>query len=279
MGNADAASAGDADTVDSSKELSNKPESNSSENVSDAAEQTPLPTEDAPSDDDEEEAADDDAYLAYLTREYQKYRIWTLLLAIVGFSLILLTIGLQQAGVLEAKVFNLMMSVANMFIVFMLVLAFTRTRPFRKKVKSYDKYYVSIVDPEAEDGVRMEQRNLPDMDDFFKIFERRARTELIPDTDEYKKLRKTWISLYIAAAVVAVVSIIMYLAAPSLSLISTLLLLVAFVLVIVAFYFDRTKMRPLRTKWAKDNYGLAEFQVRDRMREMEDGSLKKEQNL
>ena len=225
------------------------------------------------------EIAEDDAYLAYLTQEYRKYRIWTLVLAIAGFSLILLTVSLQQTGIIQVKVFNLMMSIANLFIVLMAVVAFTRARPFRKKVKSYDKYYVSIVDPDAEDGVRIEQRQFPDMDDFFKIFERRARTELIPETDEYRRLRMIWLALLAVAAVIAVASIAMYLAAPFLSVASTIMLLAAFVLVAVAFYFDRTRMRPLRVKWSKDNYGLAEFQVRDRMAEMEKGALRKERGI
>lgn len=210
--------------------------------------------------------SDDDTYLAYLTAEYHKWRICTLVLAILGFSTVLLSIGLLQGNIIQLKIFNLMMSIANLFIVMMLVFAFTRTRPFKKKIRSYDKYYVSIVDHDAPDGVRIEQRSLPDMDDFFKIFERDARTELIPETDEYKALRKTWITIYVIAAVVAVVAVGLYLAMPSLSLVATLLLLAAIILVVVAFYFDRTKMRPLRTKWARDNYGMSEFQVRDRMR-------------
>ncbi len=215
---------------------------------------------------DAESAEEDDTFLTYLTNEYRKWRIWTLVLAILGFSTVLLSIGLLQANIIQLKIFNLMMSIANLFIVMMLVFAFTRTRPFKKKIRSYDKYYVSIVDHDAPDGVRIEQRSLPDMDDFFKIFERDARTELIPETEEYKALRKTWIMIYAIAAVVAVVAVALYLAMPSLSLVATLLLLAAIILVVVAFYFDRTKMRPLRTKWARDNYGMSEFQVRDRMR-------------
>lgn len=211
--------------------------------------------------------SDDDAFLMYLTNEYQKWRIWTLVLAILGFSVVLLAIGLSQAHIIELKIFNLMMSIANLFIVMMLVIAFTRTRPFKKKIRSYDQYYVSVVDHDAPDGVRIEQRQLPDMDDFFKIFERQARTELIPETEEYRGLRKTWITIYVVAAVLAVAAIALYLAVPTMSLAATLMLLVAIVLVVVAFYFDRTRMRPLRTKWARDNYGMSEFQVRDRMRE------------
>ena len=209
---------------------------------------------------------EEDNYLTHLTEEYHKWRIWTLILAILGFSIVVLSIGLLQANVIQLKIFNLMMSIANLFIVMMLVFAFTRTRPFKKKLRSYDKYYVSVIDHDAPDGVRIEERSLPDMDDFFKIFERDARTELIPETDEYKALRKTWITIYIVAAVVAIAAVALYLAIPTMSLVATLLLLAAIILVVVAFYYDRTKMRPLRTKWARDNYGMSEFQVRDRMR-------------
>lgn len=222
--------------------------------------------EDAGNDDAAAEEDEDDTYKAYLMAEYRRWRIWTLVLAILGFSIVLLSIGLLQANLIQLKIFNLMMSIANLFIVMMLVFAFTRTRPFKKKIRAYDKYYVSIIDPDAADGVRIEQRSLPDMDDFFKIFERDARTELIPDTDEYKALRKTWILIYAVAAVLAVVAVVLYVVVPTLSLVTTLLLMAAIILVVVAFYFDRTKMRPLRTKWARDNYGMSEFQVRDRMR-------------
>ena len=213
--------------------------------------------------DDEDE--EQDSYLAYLTSEYQRYRIMTLVFAVIGFGTVFLAIGLSQANIVDLKVFNLMMSIANLFIVMMLVLAFTRTRPFKKKIRAYDKYYISVIDHDAPDGVRIEQRALPDMDDFFKIFERQARTELIPETDEYKKLRKTWLAMFVAAGVALVASVALYLAVPAASIVAIVILLAAFVLVVVAFYFDRTRMRPLRTKWARDNYGMSEFQVRDRM--------------
>ena len=215
---------------------------------------------------DFDDGEEGDAFLMYLTNEYRKYRIWTLVLAIIGFSLILLTIGLQQNGVISVNIYNLMMSIANLFIVLMLVLVFTRTRPFRKKVRSYDKNYVSIIDHDAPDGVRIEERDFPDMDDFYLIFERKVRTELIPETEEYRQLRKTWLTLYAIAAVALIVSLVLYFLVPSASLFTTFILLAAFVLVVVAFYFDRTKMRPLRKDWAREHYGMSEFQARDRMK-------------
>lgn len=208
----------------------------------------------------------DDSFLEYLNTEYRKYRIATLVLAVIGFSLMLVTVALAQNGVVTLKVYNVLMSIANLFIVFMLVLAFTRTRPFRKRIRDYDKNYVGITDPNASDGVRMEERALPDMDDFYKIFERGVRTELIPETEEYAKLRRIWLATFAAAAALVLAAVAVYFVAPAASLVQTLLMICAFALVIVAFYIDRTRMKPIRNQWAREKYGMGEFQVRDNMR-------------
>lgn len=91
-----------------------------------------------------------------------------------------------------------------------------------------------------------------------------------PTSPEYKRLRRIWLALYAAALVVGVTALVLYYLYPALNIPATLLLLVAFALVIVAFYMDRTKMRPMRVEWAR-GYGMTEMQLRDNLREIKAG--------
>ena len=64
--------------------------------------------------------------------------------------------------------------------------------------------------------------------------------------------------------------LLLYYLQPSLGIIATLMLLSAFALVVVAFYLDRTRMKPLRNEWAR-RYGMTEMQMRDNLRAIRKG--------
>ena len=213
-------------------------------------------------------AADEeaDSFYQYLTSEYRRFRLLTWVLGGCGFALILVSVGLNQTGVVSLGIYNIMMSVAYLFIVLMAVTIFTRTRPFKRRMKEFKGEPISrIRDDDAPDGVLIEDGKFRDMDDVYKILERDVRTEVIPDLPEYRKLRRTWLSVYAAAAVLAVASLLLYYLQPNLGVIATLMLLGAFALVVVAFYLDRTRMKPLRNEWAR-RYGMTEMQMRDNLR-------------
>ena len=73
------------------------------------------------------------------------------------------------------------------------------------------------------------------MDDIYKILERDIRTEVVPDLPEYRRLRRTWLTVFIVAAVLGAVSLLLYYFLPSLNIVASLMLLAAFVLGVVAF--------------------------------------------
>ena len=212
-----------------------------------------------------------DSYHDYLVSEYRRFRAIALVFAIIGFSGILAAVSLSMSGILVGKFYNLAMSIANAFIVFMAVVIFTRTRPFKKRIKQYENQandpssQQSIREEESEEAGETEESRLAHMDDIYKILERKIRTELIPESDEYRKLRRTWLAIYAVAAVIAVASLCLFYFMPELNVISTIALLAAFVLVVIAFYIDRTRMRPMRVEWAR-KFGMTEMQYRDNMR-------------
>ncbi len=213
--------------------------------------------------------AENDSYYAYLVNEYRRFRTIALVFAIIGFSGILAAVSLSMSGILVGKFYNLAMSIANAFIVFMAVVIFTRTRPFKQRIKQYEKQADSAdgenATAEGEEAAAEEDRSrLANMDDIFKILERKIRTELIPESEEYHRLRRVWLTIYAVAAVIAVASLCLFYFMPQYNAISTIALLAAFVLVVVAFYIDRTRMRPMRVEWAR-KFGMTEMQYRDNM--------------
>lgn len=230
-----------------------------------------LPDPSAPSASDEPNVQEADNFYEYLTSEYRRFRLLTWVLGACGFALILVSVGLSQSGVVSLGIYNIMMSVAYFFILLMAITIFTRTRPFKRKMKEFKGEPVSTIrDDSAPDGVRMEEGKFRDMDDVYKILERDIRTEVIPDLPEYRRLRKLWLSVFALAAVLGVASLLLYYFLPASYIIATLMLLAAFVLVVVAFYIDRTRMKPLRNDWAR-RYGMTEMQMRDNLRAIRKG--------
>lgn len=218
---------------------------------------------------DEEEA---NRFHTYLAGELRRYRMLAWVLGACGFALLMIAVGLNLNGIMPVKIYNIAMTVAYLFILLMAITIFTRTRPYRKRIKQLEgKPLSEIRDDSAPDGVKIDSMaQFRDMDDLYKILERDVRTEVIPDLPEYKRLRRIWLALYAAALVVGVAALVLYYLYPALSIPATLLLLAAFALVIVAFYMDRTKMKPMRVEWAR-GYGMTEMQLRDNLREIKAG--------
>ena len=219
----------------------------------------------------EERGTETDAYLIYLQTEHSKYRMLTFVMAILGFALLFLSVGLNTSGVIAFNIYNILMTLAYLFIILTVVFALTRVRPFKKQMKIYKQELEEEAQPDPDeperevvDGIIMEKRAMKDMDGFFKIFERKVRTELIPDTDEYRRLRKIWLTVFIVAGVIALAAVVAYALNPSEAIIPSIALIIAFILVIVAFYIDRTRMKPLRNAWAR-KFRMSEFQMRDNM--------------
>ena len=218
-----------------------------------------------------------DSFYEYLATEYRRFRLLTWVFGICGFSLILVAVSLNQTGVMSLGIYNIVMSVAYFAILLMAITIFTRTRPFKRRMKEYSGEPISnIRDDSAPDGVKMEDPKFRDMDDVYKILERDIRTEVIPEMPEYRKLRRLWLGLMGAAALIALASLVMYYLRPEWGLISSFILLTAFILVIVAFYVDRTRMKPLRNAWAKQ-YGMTEMQMRDNLRAIREGKYEKKE--
>lgn len=219
----------------------------------------------------EQQAHDEDQsdrFTEYLAEEYRKYRALAWVLGGVGFSVILIAVGLNMNGILPLKLYNLIMSVAYLFIILMGITIFTRTRPVKRRIKELKGEPMSTLhDESAPDGVKIEKDpKFRDMDDVYKILERDIRTEVIPQDDKYLALRRIWLAVFIAALVIALISLSMYYFIPRLNVLASVMLLSSFGLVIVAFYIDRTKMRPMRVEWAR-RFGMTEMQLRDNFRD------------
>ncbi len=219
----------------------------------------------------EQQAHDEDQsdrFTEYLAEAYRQYRALAWGLGGVGCSVILIAVGLNMNGILPLKLYNLIMSVAYLFIILMGITIFTRTRPVKRRIKELKGEPMSTLhDENAPDGVKIEKDpKFRDMDDVYKILERDIRTEVIPQDDKYLALRRIWLAVFIAALVIALISLSMYYFIPRLNILASVMLLSSFGLVIVAFYIDRTKMRPMRVEWAR-RFGMTEMQLRDNFRD------------
>lgn len=213
-----------------------------------------------------------DRFYEYLAGELNRYRKLTWVLGTCGFALLLIAVALNMNGIMPLRIYNIAMTIAYLFIILMFIMIFTRSRPVKKRMRQLEGKPVSdIRDENAPDGVKIDPAaQFRNMDDLYKILERDIRTEVIPDLPEYRKLRRIWLSMYIAALIVGIAALVLYYLQPELAIPATLILLLAFALVIGAFYIDRTKMRPMRQEWAQQ-YGMTEMQMRDNLREIKAG--------
>ena len=101
-----------------------------------------------------EDIESENAFRRYLIGEYRRARIFTLVLAICGISLLLIAVSLNQSGVMPLNVYNAMMTLAYLFIVITAVFGLARMRPFKKRLKAIDAMPSgSVVDPQADDGL------------------------------------------------------------------------------------------------------------------------------
>lgn len=210
---------------------------------------------------------ENDRFMEYLASEYRHYRLMAWILGGVGFLIVFIAVGLSMNGIMPVKIYNLIMSVAFLFILLMAITIFTRTRPAKRRMKQLKGEPLSTIhDENAPDGVRMEENpQFRDMDDLYKILERNVRTEVIPEGEEYRRLRRIWLLTFAAAFVIGAASLVVYYFRPELTIPASIMLLMAFALVIVAFYIDRTKMKPMRNEWAAQ-FGMSEMQLRDNYR-------------
>ena len=99
------------------------------------------------------------------------------------------------------------------------------------------------------------------LDDFFKIFERKARNPLVPKTAEYQRLRGVWRALVGAALALMAAALVLYALMPASALTSGLILAISYGMLVLAFVYDRKMLKPLRNEWAAKRH-LSEFEAR-----------------
>ena len=98
---------------------------------------------------DEEEA---NRFHAYLAGELRRYRMLAWVLGACGFALLMIAVGLNLNGIMPVKIYNIAMTVAYLFILLMAITIFTRTRPYRKRIKQLEgKPLSEIRDDSAPD--------------------------------------------------------------------------------------------------------------------------------
>ena len=117
-----------------------------------------LEDEQTPEDKQTPEGEQTDCFTKYLAEEYRKYRALAWVLGGVGFSVILIAVGLNMNGILPIKLYNLIMSVAYLFIILMGIKIFTRKRPVKRRIKELKGDPMSTLqDENAPDGVKIEK--------------------------------------------------------------------------------------------------------------------------
>lgn len=99
------------------------------------------------------------------------------------------------------------------------------------------------------------------MDEFFHIFERKVRNPLVPETDEYKKMRQKWRVIMAVGFGLMVLSLLLLYFFPSYIIGAGTLLVISYAVVIGGLVYDQKKLKPLRKAWARRSR-MTEFEMR-----------------
>ena len=102
------------------------------------------------------------------------------------------------------------------------------------------------------------------IDDFYKIFERGIRNELVPPWEGYRRVLRIRNIVFFVSAIVLVLAIALYFLLPTLEVLSIVLLLLAYLGIVVGFYIDRSQLKPERKKFAR-MLNATEFEVRHQL--------------
>lgn len=186
-----------------------------------------------------------DPRLVQLFKDFKLYRVLVVAIVAIGLAMLLVAMGLYANGLIDEETQNNILLMANVVIVVGMVVAFGRARPIKEDINAWHK--VNALALEESNGKHGATRA-----DIDKIFLARARNKRVPPTPEFKAIRRVWLALIGAAAVITLAAVIIAQRSMHDVTVPVVMIIFSFALLIVAMIIERVKMKPLREAWEKE---------------------------
>lgn len=186
-----------------------------------------------------------DPRLIQLFKDFKLYRVLVVVIVAIGFAMLLLAMWLYTNGMIDEDTQNNILLIANVVIVVGMVVAFGRARPIKEDINAWHK--VNALALEESDG-----KHGATQADIDKIFLARARNKRVPPTPEFKAIRRVWLVLIGAAAIITLAAVVIAQRNMNDVTIPVIMIIFSFALLVVATVIERVKMKPLREAWEKE---------------------------
>lgn len=174
--------------------------------------------------------------LADLMAAYSKYRFGMISLGVCCVAVLALAMGFYKGGVIDEEVQNIMVMSTYLLVGIMLFLAFAKIRPLKASIKDWDQEIIKKeVDPSHE--IQVPEAGIDE------------KTSKHPPTAEYKRLRRVWYANILIAVGIMFVSMFLIRANPDNLKTAMIVLFSSYIFIFIAVYYDRQKLKPLRTQW------------------------------
>lgn len=186
-----------------------------------------------------------DPRLVQLFKDFKLYRVLVVVIVAIGFATMLLAMWLYSNGQVDEETQNNILLIANVIIVVGMVVAFGRARPIKEDINAWHKVNnLALKESHGKHGATQA--------DIDKIFLARARNKRVPPTPEFKAIRRVWLALIGAAAIITLAAVILAQRNMSDVTIPVVMIIVSFALLVLATIIERLKMKPLREKWERE---------------------------
>ena len=177
--------------------------------------------------------------------DFKRYRIIVVVLVVIAFAIMLASMGLYSYGYIDEDMQNNLLILAAIVAAVFVAIIVGRVRPIREDINAWNKINeLALAQSKGAHGATE-----ADVD---KIFFQRSRNKRVPPTEEFKRVRRVWYALVVVASLLIIIA--MFLARGSMDdvTIPVVVLIVSFVILLVATFIERTKMKPMREAWQEE---------------------------
>lgn len=189
--------------------------------------------------------AEMDPRLVALFKDFKRYRVIVVAIVVVAFAILGISMTLYNNGTIDEDTQNVMLIYASIVMLVDMAIIFGRVRPIREDINAWNKVNnIALKESGGKHGATEA--------DIDRILAHRARNRRIPPTPEFKRIRRVWLALVVAGAVLMVVAIVLANMNPGNVTPSVVVIVFSWGLLMVAMIIERSKMKPLREAWAAE---------------------------
>lgn len=182
-----------------------------------------------------------------LFKDYRKWRYVVIVLAIVAIAILAVAMGLYKGKVIDEEVqFSVIMS-SYIFVAIILFVVFARIRPIKADLKAWNK----AVEALDQSPTKANKKRLAEVSDSLED-NRKTRRDRLPQTAEYKRMRRIWYSLILSAVAVMVIAMVVIRLNADAFGVCIALLVLSYVFIMCAIFMETRRMKPAREAWNRE---------------------------